>query len=224
MRINKYHLQVLVVEAIAVLFASLLIFVVAWARTLSQPSRAQAFVRGVTKLKMGNSTFDEAKSIARMYGGIPWWTSEGNMRCTQEECVFRFVFENKPLSSTRLVPYTALMAMLSVKRGVVNGLSLNYSSIKGDKEIAYNVINTLPPTTQGRKLTGLVRMNVDRKGTAWAVSVYLDPSSSVDQRNRAYALNLSCLAKIFGCSHPSSIFPVGVPYRGLPYQTNSSTW
>lgn len=224
MRINKYHIQVLVVEAVAVIFASFITFVVAWARTLPQQSRAQAFLQVVTKLKVGKSTYNEAELIATRYGGMPWWSSDGTMRCTREECVFRFVFENKPLTSTHLVPYTVFIGMISVKKDTVVSLFLHYSRTEGKKEIAYNVIDTLPGTTEGQSLRGLVRMNVDREGIPWAVSVYMDPSSDADQRSRAYALNLSCLAKVFGCARASSIFPAGIPYRGSRYQTNSATW
>src|SRR5579863_4005929 len=126
MRINRYHGQVLLLEAVVAAVACLVIFVGFWARTSSQPAQAHAFLEDVTKLEVGTSTFEDARAVAKKHGGIPWWVSDGSMRCTYEKCVFRFVFENKPLSSTHLVPYTGLIGTLIVNDGVLVGRWIDY--------------------------------------------------------------------------------------------------
>ena len=53
-----------------------------WARTLSQSTRARAFLSDIVKLKVGKSTFSEAKVVAEKHSGIPWWVTENSMQCT----------------------------------------------------------------------------------------------------------------------------------------------
>jgi len=225
MYINKYHVQVLVVEAVAVVLAGLIAFVVLWARTLSQAPRAEAFLREFTRLDVGKSTFEDAKSLAREYGGIPWWVSDNSMQCTYQRCVFRFVFENKPLTSTHLVPYTGLNADLFVKDGTIVGRDIHYFRVS-KREFSYYVSESTSPavTPQGIRMTGLARMRVDPKGVPSAVSIRLDPSSSEDQKRRAYLIDSSCLSRVLGCGGPSAIFPAAIPYRGEAVQTETEAW
>ncbi len=229
MTINKYHIQVLAVEAAVVVFGAVLIFVVAWARTVSQPTRAQAFLSDFLKLEVGKASFEEAKVVAQQHGGIPWYLPDGSMQCTYQRCEFRFFFENKPLTSTHLVPYTGLIATIGVKDGVVVGRYVDYMRY-AKRPFSYHVRETLLPPTGTpewealRHKIGLSRMHVDPSGVATAVSIGLEPSSSADQRRRAYALDLSCLSKLFGCGNPSAFFPHSIPYQGPPLQTHAETW
>lgn len=229
MTINKYHIQVLVVEAAVVVLSAVVIFVVAWARTLSQPARAQAFLSDFLKLEVGKSSFEEAAVVAQRHKGFPGYLPDGSMWCTVQRCVFSFVFENKPLSSTHLVPWVGLLAEIDVKDGVVVGRYVNYKCYSR-YPLSYNVQETiLPPTGTRewealRRKIGLSRMHVDPAGVATAISIGLEPSSSADQRRRAYALDPSCLSKLFGCGNASAFFPHNIPYQGPPLQTHTETW
>lgn len=226
MRINKYHIQVLLIEAIAAALVCCTIFVIAWVRTLSQPSRAQAFLNDFTKLEVGKSTFEKAESLAQKHGGQ---VEPGSGPCTYEACVFRFVFENKPLTSTHLVPYIGLIGTIVVKDGVVARRYINYFR-HAKRPFAYNVMEALLPpsdTPEGRgmrMMIGLSRMNVDPEGIPSAVSISMESPSSADQRRRAYALDVSCLSRLFGCGGPSAIFPQDIPYHGVPFQTHTDAW
>jgi hypothetical protein len=227
MSINKYHIQVVVVELVLLFFAGAAVFGGAWVQTLPQRARAQSFLRDVSKLEVGKSTFEDAKLVARKDGGIPWWVSDDSMQCTYERCVFRFVFENKPLTSTRLVPYVGLIAMLTIKNGIVVGREISYA--RNDRSAVFHYEVNEAAFSDGADETrkhspGLIRASVDRDGVPSGVWVYLDPSSQADQRQRAYALDVSCLSRIFGCSSPSAIFPRGVPYRDGPVQTHTQEW
>jgi hypothetical protein len=226
MRINKYHVQVLIIEAVAAAIVCCTIFVIAWARTLSQPSRAQAFLNDFTKLEVGKSTFEKAESLAEKHGGQ---AEPGTGTCTYEACVLRFVFENKPLTSTHLVPYIGLIGTIVVKDGVVVRRYINYFRY-ARRPLAYNVMEVLLPpsnTPEGRgmkMMIGFTRMNVDPEGIPSDVSIGMDPSSSAQQRRRAYALDVSCLSRLFDCNSPSAIFPSDIPYRGVPFQTRTDAW
>lgn len=226
---NKYHWQVLYVEAIVVVLLACVVFTVAWASTLSQPRRAQAFLTDFTRLEIGKSTLEQAESLARTHGGIPWWVSNDSMRCTYQRCIFRFLFENKPLTSTHLVPYTGLIADVSVKQGIVVARELTY--VRQNKgQLTYDVVEAIPPALGTveeevwKMHVGVMRLNVDQNGTPSTISVGLEPSSPADQKRRAYSLDLSCLARIFGCNGLASYVPPGVPYHGGPYQSRIETW
>jgi hypothetical protein len=239
--INKYHVQVLVVEAAAIVLAACAAFIVMWARTLSESSRAQAFLTDVTKLQVGKSTLEDAKLIAQKHRGL---VEPGSGPCGYEACTFEFIFENKPLSSTYIephigfiggievrtgVPYVGLIGALDVRNGVVTKRQIGYFRY-GKRPFAYNVWEMVLPEGNAteaeamRRRIGLKRMKVDSAGIPSAVSVDFEPSISADEKRRAYAINVSCLSKIFGCSGPAAIFPSAIPYRGIPYQTNTQTW
>ncbi len=242
--LNKSHVQVLAVEASAILLIACITFAVMWVRTLSQSTRARSFLSDIMKLEVGKSTFEDARMLAQRYGGVPWWVSCDSMRCTYQRCQFRFVFENKPLSSTYLephfgfisgievrtgIPYVGLIGDLDVRNGVVAKRQISYFRY-GKRTFAYNVWEMVLPegnSTEAeamRRRIGFKRMNVDQDGIPSAVSIDFEPSISLDQKARAYAISVSCLSKIFGCTGPSDIFPVGIPYRGTPYQTHTETW
>jgi hypothetical protein len=229
MIVKNYYFRILAVQMIALVVVSLSVFLIAWVRTLPQSGLARAFLGDFTKLEVGKSTFDEAKSIAEKYHGIPWWVSDGSMRCTYQNCVFRFAFENKPLTSTHLVPWVGLIGFVTVKDGVVTERHIGYHSY-GKRSLAYNVSEAVLPagdTPQGRglrEMLGVTRMQVDPQGIPSSVSVRLEPSSSPDQKRRAYALDTSCLSRLYGCNRVSVFFPSGIPFRAGPFQTHSETW
>lgn len=215
-------------------FAGLLIVFVLgvgllWGMTIRQRDRAEAFLREFTKLELGKSTFADAQQIAAEYHGIPWYTGPDDMRCTPQRCELRFVFENKPLTSFRLARYVELIGVVSVKDGIVAGRELIYASETGNyNPLQYDVVEEPPLQAEGKpqhfQEIGLARLNVDDKGIPSTVRVRLGVTSSPEQRKRAYALDLSCLAKLFGCKNPSAIFPSGIPYSGTAYQTHVSDW
>jgi hypothetical protein len=183
-------------------------------------------MQDVTKLEIGKSTFEDAKMAAQKHGGQP---EPGSGPCTYEACVFQFLYQNKPLSSTYVVPYVGLIGTIVVTNGVLTERDIHYAR-HSKRPFAYNVREmVLPegntPEAQGiRSLVGFKRMNVDTAGVPSAVSVGLSPSTSADERRRAYALNLSCLSKLFGCGNASAFFPYDIPYHGQPYQTHAETW
>jgi hypothetical protein len=242
--LNKSHVQVLAVEVSAAILIGCIIFAVMYVRTLSQSTRARAFLSDMMKLEVGKSTFEDARILAQRYGGIPWWTNYDSMQCMYQRCRFRFVFENKPLSSMHIephigfisgfelstgIPYIGLIGDLDIRDGVLVGRNINYAR-NSKRSFTYNVRELLPaldntPQAEAMRWSiGLKRMNVDQDGIPSAVSIDFEPSTNSDQRVRAYAIDVSCLSKIFGCASPSDIFPASIPYRGTPYQTRTEKW
>ena len=211
--------------AIACLFAVSIL----WSLTVRQKIRAEAFVEDLIKLVPGNSSFAQAQQLAQKYGGIPWYTAPNDMRCTFQRCTFRFLFENKPLTSVRLARYVELLGLVYIRDGIVVGREIHYERDSGGYSLLqYDVIEAPmwneEGTVQRQREIGLWRLKVDGNGIPSILRVTLDPASSEVQRKRAYALDLSCLARLFGCNSPSDIFPPGLPYRGPAAQTHSDVW
>ena len=106
------------------------------------------------------------------------------VQCTYQRCRFRFVFENKPLSSTYIepqigfisgievrtgIPYIGLIGDLDVRNGVLVGRNIHYVRYS-KRSFAYNVREELPapantPQAEAMKWSiGLKRMKVDQDG------------------------------------------------------------
>jgi hypothetical protein len=222
-------------QKLSALFGSLLILYLlvlslTWVLTLPERTRAGAFLQDFTKLEPGKSSFADAQQLAKKYGGFPDYVATNDMRCTFQKCVFTFIFENKPLTSSRFARYTELVGSVFIRDGVFIGREITYGRDGGRRpSMEYDVVeapmfNAADGTVHGQSPEGLWRLNVNDKGMPYVVRVTLSPSSSEDVRRRAYALDLSCLAGLFGCNSPSALFPHGIEYRGTPYQTHSDTW
>ncbi|HKM80314.1 MAG TPA: hypothetical protein VJY15_05070 [Candidatus Acidoferrum sp.] len=229
MKINKYHFQVLVVEAGLLLLAGLVTFVVVWVRTVQQKHRADAFLQDVLKLEVGKSTLEEALKLAQKFGAMPWYVNSDDMRCTYQRCELRFVFENRPLTSVHLVRYVELIGTVSVKNGLVVGRELDYGREAGRyEEFEYGVMEHLwsqeDHVPRSWIESGMWRLKVREDGIPRILRVTIGPTSTPDQRKRAYALDLSCLDNLFGCNNPAAMFPPGIAYRGTAFQTHSNDW
>ena len=67
----------------------------------------------------------------------------------------------------------------------------------------------------GMKFTGVrdwevKKLKVDAQGTPHTIEVNLGPLATLDERARAYSIDLSCLARLHGCSGPTVVFPPGL--------------
>jgi hypothetical protein len=109
------------------LILSLLGFVVVYVLTLRERNRAELFLHDFLSLEPGKSSFADAQQIATVYGGHPWYTDAGDMRCTFQTCNLRFAFANRPLTSARLARYTVLFGSILIKDGVVVGREIDYA-------------------------------------------------------------------------------------------------
>jgi hypothetical protein len=184
--------------------------------SLRQRNNAQAFMRDYVQLKLGTSSFSEAQRLARTYGGIPWYIGQGNMTCTFQRCILAFKVENKSLSGSYLARYTGLFAFVSVRQGVVVSRQLEYEhSSRSGYEFRYLVFDGPDDPTENRLPFGTT-LQVDSHGVPRTVVVRLGPASSTIERDRAYTLDLACLARLHDCGVPSSYFPHGLLSEGRP--------
>lgn len=230
----SFKVETLKPKYIAACLVSFVIAVIAfaWGMTAWEKGRAESLLHDISNLELGKSTFADAQRIAGKYGGTPWYSGSENKTCSPQRCELRFSFSNRFLTSLHLARHAELIANISVKDGIVVGRDVGYARDSGRfNQLGYEVIDGWlwkedeMPSQQ--RTPGLWRLNVEQdgsEGVASTVIVRLSSTSSPDQRRRAYSLDLSCLDKLFGCSHRSTIFPAGIPYRGPPYQTHTESW
>ncbi len=229
MKSKMSFIKRLMICLVSLMFVGLLTVSLLWALTVRQRSRAESFLEDFRKVLPGKSSFAEAQAVAQRHGGIPSYTTSDDVRCTSQKCTFRFLFENKPLTSFYLARYTELTGWIFVRDGVVVGRAIDYGRDSGAYSPFQYEVSEAPMwneagTVQVEAKVGLWRLKVDPSGIPSIVQVTLNSSSSLDQRTRAYSLDLSCLAKVFGCGSPNSMFPPRIPYRGGPSQTHSDDW
>jgi hypothetical protein len=203
------------------LVACLLALGTLYGLTIPHRSRARAFLHDFVDLKLGESTFADAQRLAQTYGGIPWYVTATDMRCTFERCRLAFQFDNMPLSYVPRVGYTRFLALIHVRNGIVVGREMDYErAARSSGYFRYEVFDSELPLEKGWRY-GVWRLNVDPedlRGVPHVLKVNLGPPSTASLRERAYSVNLSCLARFYGCGGPSVLYPPGLSYLGPPYQ------
>lgn len=200
------------------LVACLLTIAVLYALALRHRQQARAFLPQFAALKLGESTFAEAQQLARQSGGIPGYVAEGDMRCGFQKCSLVFTFENMPLSYVPFIHHTELFGEIFVEDGIVVSRQLEYErNTRSDYYFRYLIIDSATLSENQHKYGtgyGTWRLKVDSEGIPHVLRVRLGPQSSVAERAKAYSLDLSCLARLFGCDVPSAFYPRGIPYSG----------
>lgn len=204
----------------AVLVSCLMTIGILYALALRHREHARAFLPQFVALKLGESSFTDAQQLARQYGGIPWYVAEGDMRCRFQECLLAFKFENMPLSYVPAIHHTGLFCQIFVKDGIVVARELEYERNSRSAYYFRYLISDKTTLSQSEQKYGwgygTWRLKVDSRDIPHTLEVHLGPLSSPAEREKAYSLDLSCLARLFGCDVPSAFYPRGIPYRGLP--------
>jgi hypothetical protein len=203
----------------AVLVSCLMTIGILYALALRHREHARAFLPQFVALKLGESSFTDAQQLARQYGGIPWYVANGDMSCRFQKCSLVFKFENMPLTYVPFIHHTELFGEIFVVDGIVVSRQLEYErNTRRDYYFRYLIIDSASLENEHKYGTGYGtwRLKVDSQGIPRMLLVRLGPKSSVTERTKAYSLDLSCLAQLFGCDVPSAFYPRGIPYRGLP--------
>jgi len=172
-------------------------------------TRAESLLRSIARLNLGAATFADAQNLAQKYGGEPWNGPSREASCSSQNCGLRFAFDNKPLSYIPGVRGVEFVAGLTVRDGYVVSREVEYSTLTTSYfDFAYILLD-------GMKFTGVrdwevKKLKVDAQGTPHTIEVNLGPLATLDERARAYSIDLSCLARLHGCSGPTVVFPPGL--------------
>ena len=167
---------------------------------------AELLVRRMVRLKLGVSSFTEARVLAEEYSGKPESDGSKSEGCSAQACTFTFVIDNKPLNYIPGVGAVQFVATLGVKDGYVIEQQINYTILNSTGvDFAYLLIDHLDPP--GLEVQ---RLRMDTNGMPHVLKVNLGQSATADERRRAYSIGLSCLARLRACRNAAAVFPSGL--------------
>jgi len=187
---------------------------------LRQQHRARKFLRDVTKLKLGAATFADAERLADRYGGEPWNAIPSLAMCTSSQCYLIFKFPN-PRNYLPFFSKVLFGGLVHVKDGTVVSVEISYECDSRLGWAAYDVTETPGGNFPDDRVHhwqyfgyewkspayGVRPLHVDGNGVPWVLQVLLGKNANAGERSDALAFDLSCLAKLYDCRTPSSIYP-----------------
>lgn len=191
--------------AIAILCLSAAIVVGSIYRARLVQENAEKFLEELKTLNIETMTFQEVARFAQKHRGF---VPDRAPSCSEQKCDYDFVFENKPLSSLRLAPYTRLGATISVGNSHVSRISSGLFSRVPDLPQGQPYLEVylaewrrgLGVPTPSAQASGVsVWPNFDVRHKLWRTGTDLWPQASRSVRDQAYDFNLSCLSRLRGC-------------------------
>jgi len=164
---------------------------------------ANAILSDVRKLRVGQSTYDDVSKVWANYKSRS--SIEGN-GCDRIQCILDFSSENKWLYDFGLVPGARFAASLTVRQGVLIKISISLTS---DPHYIATTDETLAdPNVSAFVVGGKRLISSPRYSYVWA---RITSAASPDQRQQAYAFNLTCLTKWGGCKDSNQLLPILKP-------------
>jgi hypothetical protein len=165
---------------------------------------AELFLQKSKELKVGSSTYEEAKSFLNSNDKHLQYSRP----CSANDCEVVFEFRNSWMRALRLAPGTSFGGRLIFRDGV---LALRYMHL-GQGVCCVNIV------TEGRELEpGALEdqlskdfsksLQRDESGQPWHAYVLLSPKATPEQRQEAYSFDLSCLSKLGGCKNAAELAP-----------------
>jgi hypothetical protein len=156
--------------------------------------RAEHVLAQVRSIRVGQS-FDPLKQSISLQ-------NTGQFVCSDNRCSMESEFTNSWLSKLRLAPPTLFRVnvasegdrVISLQVGEYIDQQASASTTEGS--IGYG---PEPPCAPHRRET--------RFGEPWRVVIFVTPSCSGEQIERAYAYNLACLSKLGGCKNARDLLP-----------------
>ena len=169
--------------------------------------KANALMRDLAALRVGQSGFEEAERVAARHGGRPF---DPSSPCTPERCEIVFWIENSLLSRLRLSRRTLFDAAIFVGEGKVRQVTFGLVAGLYDPEKFCGVCiedfqvdpqdtSDYPPFSVSR------RTSID--GRPERLTVRITDHASQEERASAYSLNLGCLSELIGCKDARELAP-----------------
>ncbi len=176
---------------------------------------ADSLLTDVKALRIGQSDFADAMRIAQKYRRF---RVEGNASvpaslnaaenafpantCTSERCFFEFSIDNRPLSTLRLAHGASFTAVFAVLHGKVEYAQVHL--IGGpDPGVNGGIVEEINPQVDQQPAYGF-RTPIGKP----YLRVILTPSAPIPFRDRAFAVNMNCLAALTGCDKPCDYLPL----------------
>jgi hypothetical protein len=173
---------------------------------------ALLFAYGVTVRRRASTLLAEVKGLSRATDPTSQFqTLKRKYRdrfkpsdpCTPEHCYYEIVVNNRALAMLGLVPYTELKVYFQLNHGSLTRTLVEY------RAALHN--GTSPVVHVQDDLVDGVEFYMNPNDSAGqAVSnglITIGRSTTEDQRNRAFSLNLACLTKVGGCKDGRNLLP-----------------
>lgn len=192
----------------AVIISVAILFLITACLDLSAYKRRQAYalLNEVVSLRLGAATFSDAQRLAQQYGGLPW--GPDSEACSSRKCHIKFVFYNTLLNHIQNRRQVSLVVGLTVENGYIIGREIDYSII-GRAEILGMYVVSEGLRSSGAS-TEVKRDRIHSDGKPHWVKVALDEDATRELQERAYSLNLACMARLSDCNSLSDVVPRGL--------------
>jgi hypothetical protein len=166
---------------------------------------AEILVSDIHNLRVGESTTQEVRSVARQHDRYRIYLAGDTPNCPDagETCYFDFLYQNSLLAYFHLAPPTEFGARIQTVRGRVDVVLMGIGSGSGPEFLSASVTDGVP--------NELLAPDSFRVSVAsnWrgAVLVRMTRNVSASLRDRAYSLGLICLDRIGGCHSKDELLP-----------------
>lgn len=203
---KKICLAVIIAGSIAALTLCSL-----YVSALRTRSRARKFLLDLSTLRVGRSSYLDAARLASRYGGEPW---PAFPKCTSDDCYFYVTFNGLPIPIS-VRPKVRLSALVHVRNGTVSAIEVTYEcDASSVGRTVYDVLDSSSDKSAPQNEIyrwespsyGVAVLEVDEHAVPWQVLIFLGKDATPQQRQTAFDIDLSCLAKTCKCE-PSTVVP-----------------
>lgn len=187
-----------VVVGLAALLVGSLAFI--WVSAYCTYRTAKERLAEFKALGLSKNPTDQFEGLRRKYG-----TKLQLRGCSQELCQYEIDLSNHSVAVLRIIPYTEMNIWFTMYEGSLQTGMVEYrTALEGRNSPIVHVQQGICSHGCG------VRFDVNPHGATrqmWNGLVEFDTRASPEQRNAAFALNLSCFARLNGCKDIIDLLP-----------------
>jgi hypothetical protein len=158
---------------------------------------AELLLSELHELQIGRSTSDDVNKISAHHIHNRVYLPTDARTCSQADpvCYYDFAYQNTLLSLLYLAPRTGLGIRVQLIHNLVDVILIGITSGTGPRFISVQVMDGAPKNLIASDSFTVSKFS-NNSGAIW---VRMTTEASQEDRDRAYALGLSCLDRIGGC-------------------------
>jgi hypothetical protein len=154
--------------------------------------RAEAVMRRIRQMRVGEPDFHQLRDLSHESGADP-------KACTSERCSVYLRYENSVFRRLRLAPSTWFSAYLTAENGVLTDIQINAMTTRSNGQSGVAIFESSrfePNLGECEDTSRQLRSHLSS-----AIFIKLNRSCATEMRASIYALDLSCLANLQGCTN-----------------------
>lgn len=184
--------------AIAVLMAGAIF---PFALASHQQRLAQSILTKLDTIAVGTADIRAVRDLLDKCGAA----CSQSQQCNEQQCEVTFKLENSPLWKLRLAPFTHLGGSITLRNNVVDYAALVYRVNCGGRQLSSGISIEQFPGSPSEIPFEVLMDPVEGKPPT--IFVRMTSAASPSQKASVFALNLTCLSRIGGCSGASELAP-----------------